>query len=150
VTVVGIVSVALAAGALTRLTGGLVDQSSQARVGIYRVFDYLTWNEILFGTDIERVQRIAKDILGLQFIESSPVLFTVQFGLFGAIFFAGLLIYLFRHLLRGRSYIVVFATLMFFVLSLSNNALSTKSADILIMILLMITGQSVGAKPRSS
>jgi hypothetical protein len=146
VTLAAIVSAMLAAGALSRLTGGLVDQSSQARVGIYRVFDYMTWSEILFGTDIVKVQRIAMDILGLKFIESSPVLFTVQFGLFGAIFFAGLLIYLFSVLLKGRSYIAVFATLMFFGLSLSNNALSTKSADILVLMFLIMSDQS--ARPR--
>ena len=149
-TLAAIVSAMLAAGALSRLTGGLVDQSSQARVGIYRVFDYMTWGEILFGTDIVKVQRIAMDILGLKFIESSPVLFTVQFGLFGAIFFAGLLIYLFSVLLKGRSYIAVFATLMFFGLSLSNNALSTKSADILVLMFLIMSDQTVRPRPRRS
>lgn len=134
----GAVGVMFAAGALNRLEDGLVDQSSQARVDIYRVFEFLSWREILLGADLTRVQRIARDIFNLPYIESSPVVFTVQFGLIGAILFALLLANLFRSLLRGRSAIVVVGTLMYFGLALTNNQLSVKSADMLTLSLLVM------------
>jgi hypothetical protein len=138
VIVAGIIAGMFMIGALDRFEGGLADQSALARVNIYGVFDYLTWHEILFGTDILHVQRIANDVFGIPYIESSFVVFTVQFGLIGAIVFAALLANLFRALLKRRSAIMVFATLTFFVLALSNNGLSVKSPDILMIMLLIM------------
>ena len=143
VVLIAVISVMFAAGALSRFESGFVDQSSLARVSIYGVFDYLSWKEFLFGADIARVQRIALDIFGLPFIESSFVIFTVQFGLIGAILFALLLANLFRALLKGRSAIVSLAAIMFFALALTNNALSVKSADILMMTLLTMCDHTV-------
>lgn len=142
IVLIAVIGIMFAAGALSRFEGGFVDQSSLARVSIYGVFDYLSWKEFLFGADIARVQRIALDIFGLPFIESSFVVFTVQFGLIGAILFALLLANLFRALLKGRSAIVMLATVMFFALALTNNALSVKSADILIITLLTMCDHS--------
>jgi len=134
----GLVAAMFAAGALSRFDNSIVDQSSLARVSIYGVFDYLTWNEFLFGGDITRIQRIARDVFGLPYIESSFVVFTVQFGLVGAILFAAVLANLFRALLRGAPWNVIAGTVVFFTLSLSNNALSAKSSDILMMALLIM------------
>jgi hypothetical protein len=138
VGLIGTIGAMVAMGALSRLEGGLVDQSSQARVDVYRVFEFMSWRELLFGTDLTRIQRLARDIFNLPFIESSPVVFTVQFGLFGAILFALLLGNLYRALLRGRSTIVVLGTLMYFGLALTNNQLSVKSADMLMLGLLIM------------
>ncbi|MEW6639442.1 MAG: VpsF family polysaccharide biosynthesis protein [Pseudomonadota bacterium] len=144
----GLVAAMLAAGALTRLGGGLVDQSSLARVNIYGVFDYLTWNEFLFGGDITYIQRIARDVFGLPYIESSLVVFTVQFGLVGALLFAAVLANLFRALLKGAPWSVIAATVIFFTLSLSNNALSTKSSDVLTMTLLIMGCKAAAPRGR--
>ncbi|MBR1219146.1 VpsF family polysaccharide biosynthesis protein [Bradyrhizobium sp. U87765 SZCCT0131] len=146
--VMALIAVMFAAGALSRFDGGVVDQSALARVNIYGVFDYLTWNEFLFGGDITRIQRIALDVFGLPFIESSVVIFTVQFGLVGAILFAVLLANLFRALLKHAPWNVIAATVIFFTLSLSNNALSTKSADVLMMSLLIMGCKA--AAPRAT
>ena len=146
--VMGLVAVMFAAGALSRFDNSIVDQSSLARVSIYGVFDYLTWNEFLFGGDITRIQRIARDVFGLPYIESSFVVFTVQFGLVGAILFGAVLANLFRALLKGARWNVIAGTVIFFTLSLSNNALSAKSADILMMTLLIMGCKA--AAPRAS
>jgi hypothetical protein len=54
-----------------------------------------------------------------------------------------LLANLFRALLKGRSAIVSLAAIMFFALALTNNALSVKSADILMMTLLTMCDHTV-------
>ena len=136
---IAVIAVMAAVGALDRLLGGLVDQSSLARVGIYGVFDYLTWREFLLGSDIVRVQRIARDVLDIPYIESSFVVFTVQFGLIGAIVFALLLGNLVRAWLIGRAMPTIIGTLIFFTLALTNNLLSVKSADVLILGLLIMS-----------
>lgn len=146
VAIAGIIAAMFMVGALDRFEGGLADQSALARVNIYSVFDYLTWRDILFGTDILHVQQIAKDVLGIPYIESSFVVFTVQFGLIGAVVFAALLANLFRALLKGRPMIAAFATVTFFVLALSNNELSVKSPDILMVMLLIMCNP--GSSPR--
>ena len=138
VGLVGVVGVMFAAGALSRLEGGLVDQSSQARIDVYRVFEFLSWREFLFGSDITQVQRLARDIFNLPYIESSLVVLIVQFGLIGALLFAFLLGNLFRALLRGRSTAVILGTLVYFGLALTNNQLSVKSADMLMLGLLIM------------
>jgi hypothetical protein len=142
VVLIAVISVMFAAGALSRFESGSVDRSSLARVSIYGVFDYLSWKEFLSGGhrpgSADRVGH-----LRASFIESSFVIFTVQFGLIGAILFALLLANLFRALLKGRSAIVSLAAIMFFALALTNNALSVKSADILMMTLLTMCDHTV-------
>lgn len=144
---VAIVVIMYAVGALDRFEGVFIDQSALARVSIYGVFDFLTWNEFLFGADITRVQRLALEVFGLPFIESSFVIFTVQFGLVGALLFAVVLGNWFWTMLRGQLLITMLATAIFFGLALSNNALSVKSADILMITLLILSGASKVTRP---
>lgn len=138
-----------AAGGLARFQAGLVDSNSRARVEIYRVFDYLTWPEFLLGSDIARVRKIALDHLRLEFIESSVVIFVSQFGIIGTGLFVGLFGWLVRTLLRGAKAAVLLGTLVFFVIVLSSNGLSSKGSSIFLLLTLIVAFRPGPARPRA-
>lgn len=142
-----LLAVLFAAGGLARFQDGLVDSNSRARVDIYRVFDYLTWPEFLLGSDIAKVRKIALDRLRLEFIESSIVIFVSQFGLIGTGLFVGLFGWLVRVLLRGAKAAVLLGTLVFFVIVLSSNGLSSKGSSI-VLLFTMIVAFRPGQEPR--
>ncbi|MCB1487060.1 MAG: VpsF family polysaccharide biosynthesis protein [Bauldia sp.] len=125
-------------GFLGRFQGGLVDASSLARVDIYQVFHFFSWHDILFGTDIDKVDRIVNDQLDLEYIESSLIIFIFQFGLVATVFFVAVLATLTRALVRNAGPAVVIATLIFVVVALSNNTLSSKSPTVLSLIVLVL------------
>lgn len=125
-------------GFLARFQGGYLDDSAQTRIEIYRVFEYVSWNEILFGSDLLNLKRIVNDKLGIQFIESAIVFFIFDMGLFGFIIFFGLLLWL-LHVLSRRSHILLpLAMLCFFGLALTNNTLSTKVPSFFAVIVMII------------
>jgi hypothetical protein len=133
-----VLGVLAGAGALERFQGGLVDESAMARVNIYGVFDDLTWGEFLFGSDLDRVRQIALERYGFKFIESSLVIFVVQFGAIGTAIFAALLLNLVRVLLSGAGLAVWIGTVSFLVVSASNNGLSTKTSGMFMLFSLTI------------
>jgi hypothetical protein len=125
-------------GFLARFQGGYIDDSAQTRIEIYRVFDYVSWNEILFGSDLLNLKRIVNDKLGIQFIESAIVFFIFDMGLFGFLIFFGLLLWL-LHVLSRRSHILLpLAMLCFLGLALTNNTLSTKVPTFFAVIVMII------------
>lgn len=133
-----IIGALYAAGALDRFQGGIADSNARARVDIYRVFDYLSWQDILFGTDIAWVRKIARDRLQLEFIESSIVIFVSQFGVIGTLFFVSLFAWLLRVLLTGAKPAVLLGTLVFFIVILSSNGLSSKGSSVFTLLTLIV------------
>ena len=130
-------------GFFARFQGGYIDDSAQTRIEIYRVFDYVSWNEILFGSDLLNLKKIANEKLGLQFIESAIVFFIFDMGLFGFIIFSGLLLWL-LHVLSRRSHILLpLAVLCFLGLALTNNTLSTKVPSFFAIIVMIIGVRAV-------
>jgi hypothetical protein len=125
-------------GLLDRFQSGLFDESAMARVNVYRLFGFVSWEEILFGTDIDAIRRLALSRLDLDYIESPVVMFVFQFGLFGTIAFVLCLIRTFVALLAGAGRYVVVGTVAFFVVALGNNSLATKVPNIMLMIMLLI------------
>lgn len=128
----------IGAGFLDRFEGGLIDESAMARLDVYRVFEYVSWRDIIAGTDIAIIQNIIETRLDLLYIESTPVILTFQLGLPGALFFTGLVIYLFAHLLRLNGRAAAIGTAIFFIVALSNNHLSTKMATVTMIVVMLI------------
>lgn len=128
----------IGAGFLDRFEGGLIDESAMARLDVYRVFEYVSWRDIIAGTDIAIIQNIVETRLDLLYIESTPVILTFQLGLPGALFFTGLVVYLFAHLLRLNGRAAAIGTAIFFVVALSNNHLSTKMATVTMVVVMLV------------
>ena len=82
---------------------------------LYRLFDLVSWNEILFGADIANIRHLALFHFDLEYIESSFVMFIFQFGLFGAIIFLLFLVRTYWVLLSGAGRHVIIGTLAFFI-----------------------------------
>ncbi|MBL0936881.1 MAG: hypothetical protein IBJ07_19235 [Rhizobiaceae bacterium] len=128
----------IGAGFLDRFEGGLIDESAMARLDVYRVFEYVSWRDIIAGTDIANIQNIVETRLDLLYIESTPVILTFQLGLPGALLFTGLVVYLFAHLLRLNGRAAAIGTAIFFVVALSNNHLSTKMATVTMVVVMLV------------
>jgi hypothetical protein len=125
-------------GLFGRFQNGLIDESALARVNIYRLFDLVSWNEILFGADIGDIRRLARFHFDLEFIESSLVMFVFQFGLFGTVILLLFLARTFVVLLSGAGRYVYIGTAAFFIIAFGNNSLSTKTPNILMVVLLIV------------
>ncbi|MDR7037938.1 MULTISPECIES: VpsF family polysaccharide biosynthesis protein [Methylobacterium] len=128
----------VAAGALDRFSEGMADGNARARVDVYGVLSYLSWNELLLGGDIEAVRKLAFEQFKLPYIESSVVVLIVQFGLIGAGFFALMLGRLVVTILRGAQGSAILGTVIFFAAALSNNGLSSKTPSVFLILSLAI------------
>ena len=107
-------------------------------MNIYRLFELVSWKEILFGTDIGNIRRLALYHFDLEFIESSLVMFVFQFGLIGTVIFLLFLARTFMVLLSGASRYVFIGTAAFFIIAFGNNSLSTKTPNTLMIMLLIV------------
>ena len=125
-------------GLFARFQNGLIDESALARVNIYRLFDLVSWKEILVGTDIGNIRRLAKFHFDLEFIESSLVMFVFQFGLIGTAILLLFMARTFMVLLSGASRYVYIGTAAFFLIAFGNNSLSTKTPNVLMIMLLIV------------
>jgi hypothetical protein len=117
---------------------GLFDESAMARVSIYRVFELVGWRDILLGSDIEAVRKIALERFELEFIESPFVVFVFQFGLVGMLVFLLVLTRTFVALLSGAPRNVVLGACAFLLVALGNNTLSSKTPTIGMLFLLIV------------
>jgi len=125
-------------GLVDRFQSGLFDESAMARVNIYGLFSLVSWDEILFGADIARIRWLASEYFDLDYIESSIVMFVFQFGLFGTIVFLLALARTFVVLLSGAGRYVVLGTCVFFLVASSNNALSSKTPIVMMIVMLAV------------
>jgi hypothetical protein len=125
-------------GLFERFQNGLFDESAMARVNIYELFELVSWNDILFGADIDQIRNLAFQHLDLDFIESWIVIFVFQFGLCGMIIFLLVMARTFLVLLSGAGRHVVIGTLTFFIIASGSNSLSSKTPIVLMISLLII------------
>lgn len=136
-----LIALAASAGFLERFEGGYVDENAQARIDVYKVFEWVSWNDILFGADLLVIKAMVMERLKL-LIESSVVIFVFQFGLFGALLFTGTVLWTFWRLVQLTDWRAAVATAAFFGTAMSNDTLSGKHFHMTVMILLLIAFRS--------
>lgn len=139
--------IADSAGFLERFYGGYFDENAKARVDVYKVFEWVSTNEILFGTDLIRIREMVFERLGL-LIESSVVVFVFQFGLFGAILFAATIIWTLLRAAWGRELRSFIAVGAFLATASSNDAMSGKHAYFMLMIVMLLAFRNEGRDHR--
>ncbi|MGV3489724.1 MAG: VpsF family polysaccharide biosynthesis protein [Devosia sp.] len=144
---VGLFAVLAAGGALTRFSGGIVDENFFARTDIYSIFSFVSWREIVFGADMIEIVKLVNEKLGLPFIESSPVYFTFLLGAPLAILVFILIFWLFWRLLQHMPRPAWIGTAVFMAAALSNNTLSSKTSIVLIFVVLIL---AYGQRPAST
>ncbi|CCV14293.1 VpsF family polysaccharide biosynthesis protein [Mesorhizobium sp. STM 4661] len=157
-----LVTVLVSGGLLNRFSNTIFDENFMARVTIYQVFGLVSWKDILFGMNVDDLLAIVRAKLHLPYIESAPVVITLLFGLPIALFFTALIFWFVFRLLRGAPLPAWIGTITFLLAALSNNALSSKTPEMAIIVVLLLayrnqpyTGQpesrstvAVAAKPK--
>lgn len=139
---VAMIAVLFSAGFLNRFENSIFDANFMARVTIYQVFGLVSWKDILFGMDANELLRIVNEQLELPHIESAPVVFGLLFGVPIAMLFFALILWLIFTLMRGVPLPAKAATTVFLLASLSNNALSSKTPDVTIMVLFLVASRT--------
>lgn len=133
-----LLAVMFAAGLMDRFGSTLFDENFMARVTIYRVFGYASWSQLIFGMPVKDLMYIVNNKVHLPFIESTPVVISMLFGLPMALFFTGLVVWIFARLLRGAPLAAWVGTIIFIIAALSNNTLSSKTPEIAMLFVLLI------------
>ncbi len=133
-------------GFLDRFKAGYIDDSAQTRLDIYRVFEFVGWRDILFGMDIHHIRTIAREMLGIQLIESAIILFVFDFGLLCALFFGLMLLYLLTSIARHSHPVIGLGVFVFLLLALTNNTLATKVPSAIAVLVMAISLNGFGGR----
>lgn len=147
---VALIGMLFAGGFLSRFANFAADENSMARVRIYQIFSYVSWKAILTGMDPTDLLALVNEKLGLPFIESAPVVIIMLLGLPAAIVFMFIVIRYVLRLLRRAPAAARIAAATFILIDLSNNALATKTPDIILLTILIVGFRSatpVSSKP---
>ncbi|TIR28624.1 MAG: hypothetical protein E5X64_17740, partial [Mesorhizobium sp.] len=94
--------------------------------------------DILFGMNVDDLLAIVNEKLHLPYIESAPVVVIMLFGLPIAVLFIVLVFWFIFRLLRAAPLPAWIGTMTFLLAALSNNALSSKSPEIAIIVVLLL------------
>lgn len=138
----------LSVGLLSRFSS-VVDTNSMARVQIYEVFRYVSWKDLFLGMNAADLLQIVNEKVGLEFIESAPVFLVMLMGLPMAIFFTLVLIGCILRILRGTAAAAKITAAVFLLIDLTNNALATKTVDILLLFVLVVGLRKAGQAVRA-
>jgi hypothetical protein len=141
------VSVLAGAGLLSRFSETLLDENFFVRVSIYEVFNYVTFEQVMFGMSGADLIQVVTEKLHLPTIESAQVVILMLFGLPLALLFAWLVFWMIWRMLRHAelaAWIGVAATL---AAALSNNTLSSKTPVVMMMMVLVLAYNSNRPKP---
>jgi hypothetical protein len=115
---------------------------------VYEVFQYVSWKDILAGMDAADLLQIVNEKVGIQHIESALVYFVMLMGLPMAILFILIIVSYMRCLLTGTATAAKIGVVLILLVDLTNNALATKSVDVLIISILLVGLGRVPARPQ--
>lgn len=141
------IAILASAGLLSRFNETLFDENFFVRVNIYDVFNYVSFNDIMFGMNGADLLKIVQEKLHIPTIESAQVVILMLFGLPVALLFAWLVFWMIWRMLRHAelaAWIGVTGTLL---AALSNNTLSTKNPVVMMMMVLVLAYNSNRPKP---
>jgi hypothetical protein len=133
-----LVTLLASAGLLSRFGDGVFDANAMVRVSIYDIFSHVGWQDLLFGMPADALVEVVQKQLHLPTLESAPIAVLMLFGVPMALLFAGALAWTMLRVLRFASASTRIALLTFFVAALSNNALSTKTPAVAIVLVLVL------------
>ncbi len=138
---------ALAAGAV--LTLGTVlgerivklakfDESAQMRVDAFKLFDYLSSNNVSYGIDFAEVNFLIDTYKDVQIIENCWIAIILMLGAVLFVVFAASLLGFLRSIARGRGAIAAFAILNFLLVASTSNSISTKTPSLAIFAVALV------------
>lgn len=113
------------------------DPSAQSRTLVLRAFDHVSGDQLLFGVGPDGIGQILdylKSYTILTDIENFWVLLMLNFGLLAFLLFVLALAGMLATMLRGASAPVKIASLVFVVMTSSNNSLAVKDSSLSLLI----------------
>ncbi len=128
----------LAGGFGERIASGLIDGSSQSRLSVYSLLDYLSLRELLTGVGSVRAGLIIAVRQGL-IIESPVVQLIFLFGIPLMLLFFTTVFWSFYRLARGANLFVWLGIATFFVVAASNSGLASKNPE-LVFLMMFVAG----------
>jgi hypothetical protein len=137
-----VITVVVLTGLADRLVsnGFFEDGSSQSRFTIYRVLDYMTGQQLLFGISRDWAVYITTQVINLPRSESPIVDFVVEFGIIGATILVGSLAYFFWSISNvSRNAFIIVGTMIFVATSSTNNTFSSKGPHMAIFAALLMS-----------
>jgi hypothetical protein len=113
------------------------DVSAQARVYAFRLFDYLSPSDILYGVHFAEINFLLKRDPDLNILENCWIALLLMLGAILFTIFVLSLLGFFWSMMRGRSAVVFFAVLNFVLVASTNNSLSVNTPSLLLFSVAM-------------
>lgn len=109
-----------------------IDASAQARIDVFRLFNYLSPGDLLYGVDFAEINFLLKTYKEVAIIENCWIGLLLMLGaILFAVFAVSLLIFL-RSIARGRGTTAFFAVMAFLLVASTSNSLRTQTASLMI------------------
>jgi hypothetical protein len=125
------------------------DTSAEARVYAFKLFDYLSWNDLLYGVDFAEIAFLIKIDKDLHILENCWIGILLLLGIVLFVPFILSMLAYFRSLARGRSAWVAFAIVNFLLVASTSNSISTKSPSLVLFSIAIAGVPLVAARRRS-
>jgi len=122
------------------------DDSAQSRLLAFKIFDYASPQELLWGMGPARIEWSLDQLKHstiLNDIENFWILLLLQVGIIPFLFLAGALLSTLASLAWRQPMPLRLAVLVFLVLTSSNNSLATKSQSLAILVAIMLGAAAV-------
>lgn len=114
------------------------DESAQVRVDSFKIFNYLNWDQILYGIDFAERNFLIDTFKDVKIIENCWIAIILMIGLVLFVVFAISLLGFLRSIARGRGAIAAFAVLNFLIVASTSNSISTKTAALALFAIAMV------------
>jgi hypothetical protein len=125
------------------------DESAQTRVDAFKLFDYVSPHDLLYGVDFAEVNFLLDTYGAVKIIENCWINILLMLGAVLFALFAASLLGFFRSIARGRGAIAAFAILNFVLVASTSNSISTKTPSLAIFAIAMIGIPLVARRFRS-
>ncbi|MGI2178562.1 VpsF family polysaccharide biosynthesis protein [Shewanella frigidimarina] len=110
-----------------------VDESASARFDVFYLLEQLTPAEWFFGAS-KNLQDSVELYLGISVIENYLIAWLFSFGLIGGLPLLAFLLLILYTLARSSGYLAWLSVMLFLIVSISNNSMTTKTPALLLLM----------------
>ena len=114
------------------------DASAQTRLDVFKLFDYLSPSQLLYGVDFAEINFLMKTYKDVSIIENCWIGLLLMLGAILFVVFALSLLGFFRSIARGRGALAFFAIVNFLLVASTSNSLRTQTASLVIFAVALI------------
>jgi len=123
-----------------------LDESAQARVNVFGLFDSLSTNDLLYGANLTKVGFTLETFNNVKIIENCWIAILLMLGAVLFVVFAVSLLGFFRSIARGRGAVAAFAVLSFLLVASTSNSISSKTPSLALFAIALVGIPLVGRR----